>query len=81
MCIRDRYNPLMSPDKKYSEVNAWSVTWGIPVSYTHLAIYGFKIQRDNSRTGIVFQEIIRTGITEQFGKKALASHCIPVASP
>ena len=22
------YNPLMSPDKKYSEVNAWSVTWG-----------------------------------------------------
>lgn len=23
------YNPLMSPDKKYSEVNAWSVTWGI----------------------------------------------------
>ena len=33
------YNPLMSPDKKYSEVNAWSVTWGIlTVSYTHLTL-------------------------------------------
>lgn len=21
------YNPLMSPDRKYAEVNVWSVTW------------------------------------------------------
>ena len=25
----EEYNPLMSPDKKYPEVNAWSVTWGV----------------------------------------------------
>ena len=25
----EEYKPLMSPDKKYSEVNAWSVTWGV----------------------------------------------------
>ena len=25
----ETYNPIMSPDKVYPEVNAWSVTWGI----------------------------------------------------
>ena len=25
----EEYEPLMSPDKKYPEVNAWSVTWGV----------------------------------------------------
>ena len=25
----EEYRPLMSPDKKYPEVNAWSVTWGV----------------------------------------------------
>ena len=25
----EEYKPLMSPDKKYPEVNAWSVTWGL----------------------------------------------------
>ncbi len=25
----EEYKPLMSPDKKYPEVNAWSVTWGV----------------------------------------------------
>ena len=25
----EEYKPLMSPDRQYSEVNAWSVTWGI----------------------------------------------------
>ena len=25
----EEYKPLMSPDKKYPEVNAWSVSWGI----------------------------------------------------
>ena len=25
----EKYEPLMSPDKTYPEVNAWSVTWGI----------------------------------------------------
>ena len=26
------YNPLMSPDKKYPEVNLWSVLWGIAMA-------------------------------------------------
>jgi len=25
----EEYKPLMSPEKKYPEVNAWSVTWGV----------------------------------------------------
>ena len=25
----EEYKPLMGPDKKYPEVNAWSVTWGV----------------------------------------------------
>ena len=25
----EEYKPLMSPDKKYPEVNVWSVTWGV----------------------------------------------------
>ena len=40
------YNPLMSPDKKYSEVNAWSVTWGIlmAVLFSAAAAYlGLKV--------------------------------------
>ena len=27
------YNPLMSPDKKYPEVNLWSVLWASPWRY------------------------------------------------
>ena len=26
------YNPLMSPDKTYPEVNLWSVLWGIAMA-------------------------------------------------
>ena len=25
----ENYTPLMSPDKKYPDVNLWSVLWGI----------------------------------------------------
>ena len=40
------YNPLMSPDKKYPEVNLWSVTWGIAMAilFSAAAAYlGLKI--------------------------------------
>ena len=40
------YNPLMSPEKKYPEVNAWSVTWGIlmAVLFSAAAAYlGLKV--------------------------------------
>ena len=40
------YNPLMSPEKKHPEVNAWSVTWGIlmAVLFSAAAAYlGLKV--------------------------------------
>ena len=26
----ESYEPMMDPRKSYAEVNAWSVTWGVP---------------------------------------------------
>lgn len=40
------YNPLMSPDKQYSEVNLWSVMWGIAMAvlFSAAAAYlGLKV--------------------------------------
>ena len=40
------YDPLMSPDKKYSEVNFWSVSWGIAMAilFSAAAAYlGLKV--------------------------------------
>lgn len=40
------YNPLMSPDKKYAEVNIWSVSWGIAMAilFSAAAAYlGLKV--------------------------------------
>ncbi|WP_307758242.1 OPT family oligopeptide transporter [uncultured Mediterranea sp.] len=42
----ETYNPLMSPDKKYPEVNVWSVSWGIcmAVLFSAAAAYlGLKV--------------------------------------
>ena len=42
----ETYNPIMSPDKVYPEVNAWSVTWGIimAVVFSAAAAYlGLKV--------------------------------------
>ena len=43
---REVYNPLMSPDKKYPEVNLWSVLWGIAMAvlFSAAAAYlGLKV--------------------------------------
>lgn len=40
------YNPLMSPDKKYPEINLWSVLWGIAMAilFSAAAAYlGLKV--------------------------------------
>ncbi|ADV44171.1 OPT family oligopeptide transporter [Bacteroides helcogenes] len=40
------YNPLMSPDKRYSEVNFWSISWGIAMAiiFSAAAAYlGLKV--------------------------------------
>ncbi len=72
------YNPLMSPDKKYSEVNAWSVTWGIlmAILFSAAAAYlGLKV-------GQVFEAaipiaIIAVGVSGAAKRKnALAENVI-----
>ena len=40
------YNPIMSPNKTYSEVNIWSITWGIlmAILFSAAAAYlGLKV--------------------------------------
>lgn len=42
----EKYEPVMSPDKNYPEVNAWSVTWGVlmAVFFSAAAAYlGLKV--------------------------------------
>ena len=42
----ESYKPLLSPDKQYPEVNAWSVSWGIvmAVIFSAAAAYlGLKV--------------------------------------
>ena len=42
----EKYEPVMSPDKNYPEVNAWSVTWGVlmAVIFSAAAAYlGLKV--------------------------------------
>ena len=79
------YNPLMSPDKKYSEVNAWSVTWGIlmAILFSAAAAYlGLKV-------GQVFEAaipiaIIAVGVSgaakrkKHWAKTSLSSLSVPV---
>ena len=64
------YNPLMSPDKKYPEVNLWSVLWGIAMAvlFSAAAAYlGLKV-------GQVFEAaipiaIIAVGLSSGFKRK------------
>ena len=42
----EKYHPIMSPDRQYPEVNAWSVTWGIlmAILFSAAAAYlGLKV--------------------------------------
>ena len=43
------YNPLMSPDRKYPEVNLWSVLWGIAMAVLFSAAAAYLAQ-PNART-------------------------------
>ena len=38
------YNPLMSPDKKYPEVNLWSVLWGIAMAILFSAAAAYLLR-------------------------------------
>ena len=37
----EEYQPIMSPNKTYPEVNAWSVSWGIVMAVIFSVIYFF----------------------------------------
>ena len=71
------YNPLMSPNKKYPEVNLWSVLWGIAMAilFSAAAAYlGLKV-------GQVFEAaipiaIIAVGVSVAAKRKnALGERC------
>ena len=38
----EEYKPLMSPDKKYPEVNFWSVSWGILMAVLFSAAFFWR---------------------------------------
>lgn len=52
------YNPLMSPDKKYPEVNFWSVSWGIAMAILFSAAAAFL----GLKVGQVFEAAIPIAI-------------------
>ena len=54
----EQYHPLMSPDKKYPEVNAWSVTWGIAMAILFSAASAYL----GLKVGQVFEAAIPIAI-------------------
>lgn len=62
----EKYHPIMSPDRQYPEVNAWSVTWGIlmAILFSAAAAYlGLKVGQYN---GIYRALSLRAGETSQY---------------
>ena len=51
------YNPLLSPDKTYPEVNAWSVLWGLLMAVLFSAAAAYL----GLRVGQVFEAALGTG--------------------
>lgn len=54
----ETYNPIMSPDKVYPEVNAWSVTWGIIMAMVFSAAAAYL----GLKVGQVFEAAIPIAI-------------------
>lgn len=54
----ETYNPIMSPDKVYPEVNAWSVTWGIIMAMVFSAAAAYL----GLKVGQVFEATIPIAI-------------------
>jgi len=66
----ETYEPIMSPHKKYPEVNAWSVIWGIIMA----AIFSAAAAYLGLKIGQVFEAaipiaIIAVGLSTVFGRK------------
>lgn len=54
----EHYQPIMDPKKNYSEVNAWSVTWGVLMAMLFSAAAAYL----GLRVGQVFEAAIPTAI-------------------
>ena len=54
----EEYQPLMLPDKKYPEVNAWSVTWGVLMAVLFSAASAYL----GLKVGQVFEAVIPIAI-------------------
>ena len=66
----EEYTPVMSPDKNYPEVNAWSVSWGIVMAVIFSAAAAFL----GLKVGQVFEAaipiaIIAVGLSNGFKRK------------
>ena len=66
----EEYTPIMSPDKTYPEVNAWSVSWGIVMAVIFSAAAAFL----GLKVGQVFEAaipiaIIAVGLSNGFKRK------------
>lgn len=53
----EEYQPVMSPDKAYPEVNGWSVTWGVLMAILFSAAAAYL----GLRVGQVFEAAIPRG--------------------
>ena len=54
----EHYQPIMDPKKNYSEVNAWSVTWGVLMAMLFSAAAAYL----GLRVGQVFEAAIPIAI-------------------
>lgn len=51
------------------------------IGFVTLVVDSFEIKCHTSRTFVVFEEIVSTGVLEKLGEKALPSYGIPVTAP
>ena len=75
------YNPLMSPDKQYPEVNIWSVSWGICMAILFSAAAAFL----GLKVGQVFEAaipiaIIAVGVSGAAKRKAALGENVIIQS-
>lgn len=77
----EEYAPIMSPDKNYPEVNAWSVSWGIVMAVIFSAAAAFL----GLKVGQVFEAaipiaIIAVGLSNGFKRKSALGENVIIQS-
>jgi len=77
----EEYTPIMSPDKNYPEVNAWSVSWGIVMAVIFSAAAAFL----GLKVGQVFEAaipiaIIAVGLSNGFKRKSALGENVIIQS-